>query len=164
MWLPRFTSGSAAETWLARSMLSAMCFVSATALLASLQRLVLPEPAKPLPQGSQPPASWAGRPQSKPREGAPMEATHKRCHTGGCPSMRHFSAHREKSSVLQQGTCQSMTHTLIPPHSSGCSTSMELWIRPHRIRVEAKSWQEGWVWVTAPENQAEGKKAISSTP
>lgn len=65
------------------------------------------------------------------------EVARKRWHAARCPSLRHFSSHREKSSILQQRNPVSPGPLVLltPPHSrvSGCSTGAEVRVSPHAV-------------------------------
>lgn len=97
------------------------------------------------------------------------EVARKRWRAGRCPSLRHFSSHREKSSILQQRNPVSPGPLVLLtlPHSrvSGCSTGAEVRVSPHAVPLgDSKSYQEGWERVTAPGNQrvqSRGKESNS---
>lgn len=106
---------------------------------------LLPEPAKPLPQGSQ-----AGQgPKQAERSSTLWKSPIKGVEQVGAPARSIFSAHRVQ--YIEQGTppahdrwCCSFT---LPrsSHAGGRSTGAVVRIRPRRMWVVAKIQQEGWV-------------------
>lgn len=135
---------------------------------------LLPELAKPLRQGSQPSAK-PGRqgPKQAERRSALWKSPRKDVVQVGAPARGIFSAHREESSVLQQGTPQPVTAGAVHSHhpAAAMPVAAALVLRSEsgpiacgwRQKANRKDGFEQWLLKTR-QCRPGGKKATSSTP
>lgn len=151
-----------------------MCFVPAMALSASPQQLMLellPNYQSCCNKESSAKMARQGSEQTKGRR-SPQKLPIKDDEQVGAPVFGNFSAHREKSSILQRATWWAQDQRCCSHHPTVVLAAAALVLRSESDLtrcpwVTAKSYQEGWdEWQLLETRQcrAERKKAPPSTP